>query len=100
MSQTRVKVTYIAMDSDGNKPIMSADTFDNLRKGLDEYYGVEKLNAECLGFYPYITKYPDYFEGHYMYKWNMLIRDVVEEYVDTIKVYCVDYYPNTIYQID
>ena len=30
-----VKVIYVAVDSDGGKPIMTADNFDNLKKGLD-----------------------------------------------------------------
>ena len=33
---TRVKVTYVALNEYG-KPIMSANTSDDLRKGLDDY---------------------------------------------------------------
>lgn len=95
---TRVKVTYIALDKDGNKPIMSAATFEDLRKGLDEYYAVGKTDAECLGFTPYQTKYPDDYEGYYEYKWFMLIRDELVEYIDKIKVYCVEFHPYTVYK--
>jgi hypothetical protein len=38
---------------DGYKPIMTASTFEDLRVGLDDYYGVHKGEAECWGFYPY-----------------------------------------------
>lgn len=55
---TRVKVTYVAMDLDGHKPIMTASTFEDLRVGLDDYYGVHKDQAECWGFYPSESKYP------------------------------------------
>ena len=35
-----IKVTYIAIDSDGHKPIMTAETLTDLKKGLDEYYEI------------------------------------------------------------
>ena len=72
---TRVKVTYVAMDVDGYKPIMSADSFENLRAGLDDYYGCDNRGGECLGFTPYQTKYPDEYEGHYEYKVTMVHSD-------------------------
>ena len=98
---SRIKVTYIAIDSDGHKPIMSAESFEDLKKGLDEYYAVDKTDTECLGFHPYKTKYPDELEGYYEYKSKMRVRnfttdefdDVVQ--LDMIKVYCVEFYPHT-----
>ena len=92
---TRVKVTYVAMDCDGNKPIMSADTFENLKAGLDEYYGCDGRGGECLGFTPYQTKYPDDYEGHFEYKVTMDNKT----YTDQVKVYCIEYYPNTTYEV-
>ena len=94
---TRVKVTYIAI-SDG-VPIVSAGTFDDLRKGLDEYYAVGKTDAQCLGFVPYKTKYPDEYEGHYSYSYSTMIRDVKHTDIDVIKVYCINYYPHTVYEV-
>ena len=76
---TRVKVTYIAT-SDG-VPIVSASTFDNLRKGLDDYYAIDRTPAKCLGFVPYETKYPDEYEGHYTYSYP-----VYEEYANINKI--------------
>lgn len=92
---SRIKVTYVAMDADGHKPIMTADNFDDLKKGLDEYYAVDRTDAECLGFTPYVTKYPEDYEGHFGYKWTQIIRDEKFPQIDTIKVYCVDYFPLT-----
>ena len=99
---TRVKVTYVAMDNDGNRPIVTADSYDNLKKGLDEYYAIdnEYNEAECLGFTIYNTKYPDQYEGYYQYKWYMTVNGEKEEYIDKIKVYCIDFYPHTIYEVD
>lgn len=95
---TRVKVTYVALNEYG-KPIMSASTFDDLRKGLDDYYAVELTDAKCLGFVPYNTKYPDEYEGHYTYSWINTARNQHITELDVIKVYCIEYYPHTIYEI-
>ncbi len=94
---TRVKVTWIAI-LDG-KPIVSAGTSEDLRKGLDEYYAVDRTDAKCLGFVHYDSKYPDEYEGHYSYSYTMILRDVKHTEIDTVKVYCVDYYPKTTYNI-
>lgn len=99
---TRVKVTYVAIDyeKDGYKPLTTASTFEDLRLALDEYYAVGRGEAECLGFFPYNSKYPDDYEGYYEYRWRMPTRDGVEEYTDTVKVYCLEYYPHTVYEIN
>ena len=96
---TRVKVTYIAMDNDGNKPIMSADSFENLKAGLDDYYGCDGRGGECLGFTPYISKYSDEYEGYYQYKVSMIQYEKPIEYIDTVKVYCINFHPHTIYEV-
>lgn len=93
---TRVKVTYVAMDVDGYKPIMSANTFEDLKKGLDDYFAAGRTTAECLGWYPYDTKYPDSYEGYYEYFWQQIIHNEIIDVVDKIKVYCVNYHPHTI----
>jgi len=90
------------MDTDGNKPIISASTFKDLKAGLDDYYGCDGRGGECLGFTPYQSKYPDEYEGHYQYKVKMTHSDRDEkftEYIDTVKVYCIEYYPHTIYEV-
>ena len=95
---TYIKVTYVALDKDGNKPIMSAESFDDLKAGLDDYYGCDGRGGECLGFTPYHTKYPDEYEGYYQYKVSMIQYEKPTEYIDTVKVYCIDYYPHTVYE--
>ena len=90
-----IKVTYVAMEADGYKPIVTANDFDHLKKGLDEYYAVDRTDAVCLGFTPYKTKYPDDYMGHYLYTWTMITHDIKETLTDTIKVYCVEFFPYT-----
>ena len=92
---SRIKVTYVAMDVDGYKPIMTAETFEDLKKGLDDYYAIDRTDAKCLGFTAYNTKYPDSYEGYYEYEWTQIIRDEKTTEKDTIRVYCVDFYPET-----
>ncbi len=94
---TRLRVTYVAMDE--YKPILSASSFKAIKEGLDEYYGVDKGQAECLGFTPYYTKYPDDYEGHYSYSYTMKRYDEDVTNIDVVKVYCVNYHPHTIYEI-
>ena len=94
---TRVKVTYIAMDK--YKPILSASSFEAIKEGLDEYYGVDKGQAECLGFTPYDTKYPDDYEGYYSYSYTIKRYNEDVTNIDVVKVYCVNYHPHTIYEI-
>lgn len=94
---TRVKVTYVALNE--GEPIVSASTFDDLRKGLDDYYAVDRTDAQCLGFVPYETKYPDEYEGHYTYTYTSIVRDQKTTELDVIKVYCIDYFPHTKYEV-
>lgn len=93
---TRVKMTYIAIVE--GRPIMSASTFDDLRKGLDDYYGVHTKDAQCLGFIPYYSKHPDEYEGHYSYSYLTFTKDTDHTEIDVVKVYCIDYFPHTIYE--
>ena len=95
---SRIKVTYVAIDKADNEPILTAGTFEDLKKGLDEYYAVDKGAAKCLGWTPYETKYPDELEGYYQYTYKRLYSDHDEEWdddTDIINVYCVNFYPET-----
>lgn len=93
---TRIRITYVAL-AEGYTPIISASSFEDLKLGLDEYYGVNKGVAECLGFSPYVTKYPDAYEGFYQYKYKVNAED--KEYTDIVKVYAVDFFPQTKYEV-
>jgi hypothetical protein len=98
---SRVKVTYVAI-LNGYKPIMTASTLDELKGGLDDYYAVgSKGEAECWGFDPSESKYPDLddYQGCFTYAWKNVTRDEVMVIKDKVKVYCVDYYPHTTYEI-
>ena len=95
----RIKVTYVAMASDGYKPIMTASTLEELKGGLDDYYAVGKGEAECWGFDPSESKYPDDYVGHFIYAWKNVTRDEVIVIKDKVKVYCAEYYPYTTYEI-
>lgn len=96
---TRIKVTYVAVDAAAKKPVASAETFDNLRLALDEYYAVNKGEGRCMGWYPFDSKYPNDYEGYYEYEWkNVVSHDVYLE-IDTIRVYRVDFYPETKYEV-
>jgi hypothetical protein len=98
---TRVKVTYVAMDE--YKPIITASTFEELRAGLDDYFGVGWPGSDslCMGFIPYETKYPDTYEGHYTYSYTTkdTRTGLIKTELEVIKVYCVDYHPHTVYEI-
>ena len=90
---TRVKVTYVAIDEGEGyyKPIMTASTFEDLKAGLDHYYGCDGRGGECLGFTPFQTKYPTEYEGYYQYKVKMIHSGRDEEFtedIDAIAVYC------------
>ena len=98
---TRVKVTYIAIEvGEGyHKPIMSANTFQDLKAGLDEYYGCNGKGGECLGFTPYETKYPDDYEGYYTYTVTAMDNKIFPQtYTEKVNVYCVEYHPYTVYE--
>lgn len=92
MIKTMVRVTYVAIHPDLNKPLVTSSTMKELRMALDEQYSVKKGFAECTGFTPYFTKYPDEYEGHYTYK-------LADGSMDQVKVYCTEYYPHTVYEV-
>jgi hypothetical protein len=86
------RVTYVAIADD--KPLISTHEFEDLRKSLDQCYGVGNGDSKCLGFYPHITKYPDELEGHFKYEYSF--NDKKE--IDEVKIYCVEFYPHTTYE--
>jgi hypothetical protein len=64
---THIKVTYLACDYEDRFPIISADSFDNLKLALDDYCGAgEKNSGKCLGYYiRYNSNSQDYLAGYY-----------------------------------
>ena len=93
---TRVKVTYLALDEE-KMPIVSADTFDNLKRGVDDYFGIgQDPKARYLGYTPYSSKYPDPYEGYWEYE--VTYRDQPER--EKVHILCIDFYPHTVYETE
>lgn len=96
MKRSYVRVTYVAVSQYG-KPIASAHTEKDLKAGLDEYYGIGKdSKAKYLNWTPYDSKYPDELEGTHFYE----VEDFNGVEIEHVKVYCVDFYPYTIYEVE
>jgi hypothetical protein len=93
MKRSYIRVTYVALSHWG-KPIATAHTFDDLKAGIDEYFGEDKNQLEWI---PYESKYPDEYEGYFKYKANDFNWDGE---IETVTVYCVDFYPYTKYEVD
>jgi hypothetical protein len=97
MKRSYIRVTYVALSHYG-KPIATAHTFDDLKVGIDEYYGIGKdKDVKYLGWFPYDSKYPDDYQGMYIYE--------VDDFnggteLEEVKVYCVDFYPITKYEVE
>ena len=96
---TRIKVTYVAVDAEAKKPIASAETFDDLRLALDEYYAVDRNEGKCISWNPLDSKYPNDYEGYYKYTWKNVVRGVTYLEIDHISVYCINFYPETKYEV-
>ena len=91
--RTYIRVTWVAVSQWG-KPIATAHTVDNLKLGIDEYFGVGKDQLEWI---PYESKYPDDYEGYFKYE--------VDDFnggteLEEVRVYCVEFYPTTKYEVD
>ena len=101
MTQTRtyVKVTWVAMLY--NRPVVTADTWDNLVAGVDDYYGqgtgIQDPSNKKIGYIVDDSKYPDPngYDGYFEYE--------VDDFnggreIEKVLVFCVDFYPPTIYE--
>jgi hypothetical protein len=93
---SRIKVTYVACVYEDKQPIISADSFENLRKALDYYCGADERNlARCVGFVPHQVKYPSDYEGYYEYECCEDGKGWSKTYIDKFRVYCVEFWPET-----
>jgi len=90
----KIKTTYVAIID--SSPIMSADSFENLKLGLDEYFGCDGRGGEYLCFVPHVTKYYDDYEGYFEYK--TIFSSI--ECIDKVRVYSVEFYPPTNFSYD
>lgn len=89
MKRSYIRVTYVALSHWGS-PIATAHTFDDLKLGIDEYFGIGKDRLEWI---PYESKYPGDYEGYYKYEDD-------NGDIETAKVYCVEFYPTTKYEVE
>ena len=96
---TRVKVTWIAINQ-FNKPVLSASEFEDLQKGLDDYVGADERGlAISKGFHPWVTKYPDDYEGYFEYELMEGNYIKEEDNIEKFYIYCIEFFPHTIYEV-
>jgi hypothetical protein len=87
-----IKVTYVACDYEDKFPIITADSFENIRKACDEYCGAdERDQAKYLGFKPYESKHGCDYEGYFEYECKLNDKT----YIDKFEIYCIEFYPQT-----
>jgi hypothetical protein len=97
MTRTYIRVMYIAISQYG-KPIVTAHTLSDLKAGLDKYYEVgTDPKTTYLDWTPYNSKYPDDFEGTYRYEVDDFNGGLE---LETVNVYCINFYPETKYEVD
>ncbi len=72
-------------------PICIGESLKYIRQYLDDYCGVERLRGEFVDFVPDNSKYPNDYQGKFVYKefWDSKDGSIQEEILD-FKVYLVD----------
>ena len=97
---TEVKQIYVAIDRNRMyKPLVAAGSIQELEAQLDIYYGCNDNGGTNLGFTPCTDGCPDSCKGQFQYKYHMIhsLRDeCATEYIDIIRVYCIDYWPTDV----
>ena len=84
-----VKFSHVVLE-DG-RPICVGPTLKYIREYLDEYCGVPLQRGEFVDFVPDNSKYPNDYQGKFVYKefWDMKDGSIQEEILN-FKVYLVD----------
>ena len=91
-----IKITYLALDHEDRFPIISADSWDDLKLALDDYCGADERGiAKCLGFTPYNAKYGGDYEGYLEYECCTIGKDWTETYKVKIAIWVVKFYSET-----
>lgn len=94
---TKRRLTYVACDFDEKYPILSADSFDNIRLALDEYCGADERNSgKFIAFHAYESKYGSEYEGYFEYECCTTGNNWDSTYTDKFRIYCIEFYPLTI----
>jgi len=81
------KFSYVVIE-DG-KPICVAEFFKYIRAYLDDYCGVSGGQGEFVRYEPYNSKYPDDYQGQFIYK-DIGNPPLQKEELIYFKVYLVD----------
>ena len=84
-----VKFSHVVLQ-DGT-PICIGESLKYIRQYLDDYCGVERLRGEFVDFVPDNSKYPNDYQGKFVYKefWDTKDGSIQEEILN-FKVYLVD----------
>jgi hypothetical protein len=84
-----VKFSHVVLE-DG-RPICVGPTLKYIREYLDEYCGVPKQRGEYVNFVPDNSKYPNDYQGKFVYKEFYDMKDGgIQEEILNFKVYLVD----------
>ena len=81
------KFSYVVIE-DG-KPICVADNFRYIISYLDDYCGVNNGQGEYVEYKPYNSKYPDDYQGQFIYK-DFGNPPLLKEELIYFKVYLAD----------
>jgi hypothetical protein len=82
------KYTYVVLES--GKPICVGQSLKYIREYLDNYCGVPTQIGEFIDFEPHNSKYPDDYQGQFIYKEFWSTPDEISEEMIYFKVYEVD----------
>jgi hypothetical protein len=81
------KFSYVVIE-DG-RPICIGESLKYIREYLDDYCGVSRQRGEFVDFVPDNSKYPNDYQGKFVYK-DLDNRPYQKEEMIYFKVYCVD----------
>ena len=82
------KFTNVVLES--GKPICVGQSLKYIREYLDDYCGVPRERGEFVRYDPHNSKYPDDYQGQFVYKEFWSTKDVIKEELIYFKVYEVD----------
>ena len=82
------KFTNVVLES--GKPICVGQSLKYIREYLDDYCGVAREKGEFIDFEPHNSKYPDDYQGQFVYKEFWSTPDGITEEMIYFKVYEVD----------
>ena len=82
------KFTNVVLES--GKPICIGQTLKYIREYLDNYCGVSTQIGEFIDFEPHNSKYPDDYQGQFVYKELWSTPEGTKEEMIYFKVYEVD----------